>query len=88
MFVIETKHYSGWLFGDKNARAWTQVIYKSKKNFQNPLRQNYLHLKTIEKLLEFLPKDAIHSAVVFIGSAEFKTEIECPVSVRQCRIML
>lgn len=75
VFVIETKHYSGWIFGDKNSRTWTQVIYKTKNKFQNPLRQNYLHLKTIENLLDFLPKEAIHSAVVFTGSAEFKTEL-------------
>lgn len=75
VFVIETKHYSGWIFGDENSAIWMQVIYKTKNKFQNPLRQNYLHLKTIENLLDFLPKEAIHSAVVFTGSAEFKTDI-------------
>lgn len=26
VFVIETKHYSGWIFGDENSKEWTQVI--------------------------------------------------------------
>src|SRR5260370_6228511 len=30
IFVIETKHYKGWIFGSPNSRSWTQVIYKHK----------------------------------------------------------
>jgi len=30
VFVIETKHYSGWIFGDEFKPYWTQVIYKRK----------------------------------------------------------
>jgi len=72
IFVIETKHYSGWIFADAKSPKWTQVLYKKKFTFQNPLRQNYKHLKTIQNILDFLPKDLIHSVVVFTGSAEFK----------------
>jgi hypothetical protein len=28
IFVIETKHYNGWIFGDENPKKWTQVIYE------------------------------------------------------------
>jgi hypothetical protein len=73
VFVIETKHYSGWIFGDPNSKQWMQVIYQVKTRFQNPIHQNYLHVKAIQKLLDFLPGDQIHSVVVFTGSAEFKT---------------
>jgi hypothetical protein len=73
VFVIETKHYSGWIYANEKSAKWTQVIYKKKSYFQNPLRQNYLHRKTVEQLLDFLPKEAIHSVVVFTGPAEFKT---------------
>ena len=31
IFVIETKHYNGWIFGKENQRYWTQVIYKGKR---------------------------------------------------------
>jgi len=74
IFVIETKHYSGWIFGSADSRKWTQVIYKVKNSFQNPLRQNHLHLKTVEGILDFLPGEVFHSIVAFTGNAEFKTE--------------
>lgn len=74
IFIIETKHYSGWIFGNANSPNWTQVLYKIKNSFQNPLRQNHLHLKTVEGILDFLPGEVFHSIVVFTGSAEFKTE--------------
>ncbi len=75
IFVIETKNYSGWIFGDEKSKQWAQVLYRVKSKFQNPIHQNYLHIKTIEPLLDFLPKEQIHSIVVFTGSAQFKTSI-------------
>ena len=52
VFVIETKHYKGWIFGDEKSKQWTQVIYQIKHRFQNPLHQNYKHLKAV---FEFHP---------------------------------
>lgn len=52
-----------------------QVIYKVKNRFQNPIHQNFLHVKVIQELLDFLPKEQIHSVVVFTGSAEFKSSM-------------
>lgn len=75
VFVIETKNYSGWIFGNKKSAQWMQVIYRVKNKFQNPIRQNYKHVKAIQNLAGFLPKKQIHSIVVFTGSAEFKTPI-------------
>jgi hypothetical protein len=75
VFVIETKNYSGWIFGDEKSNQWMQVIYRVKSRFQNPIHQNYLHVKTIEQLFDFLPKEQIHSIVVFAGNAQFKTQI-------------
>lgn len=73
VFVIETKDYKGWIFANSQQAQWTQVLFKAKFRFQNPLVQNRLHLKTVEELLDFLPADAFHSLVVFAGEAEFKT---------------
>ncbi len=28
IFVIETKNYKGWIFGNEKTENWTQVIYK------------------------------------------------------------
>jgi restriction system protein len=48
VFVIETKHYSGWLFGGLNDQTWTQVHFARKFRFQNPIRQNYKHLAVVK----------------------------------------
>ncbi|WP_404348084.1 NERD domain-containing protein [Sutcliffiella horikoshii] len=50
-FVIETKHYDGWIFGKENQRNWTQVIYKRKEKFLNPIWQNHGHIKALKGYL-------------------------------------
>lgn len=75
IFVIETKDYSGWIFANAKHSHWTQVLYHWKSRFQNPIFQNYRHVKAIQEILDFLPADNIMSAVVFVGRAEFKTEV-------------
>jgi hypothetical protein len=73
VFVIETKNYKGWIFASQDDRYWTQVLYRAKFRFQNPIRQNYKHLCAIREILDFLPHDAIIPVVVFTGSAKFQT---------------
>ncbi len=75
VFVIETKNYSGWIFANPKHKKWTQVIFHVKSQFQNPIFQNFRHVQGVQKTLDFLPPNAIKSAVVFVGNAEFKTEI-------------
>src|SRR5574341_107732 len=75
VFVIETKQYSGWIFGNESSEQWMQVLYRMKSKFQNPLRQNYRHVQAIQHLLDFLPKEQIHSIVVFAGNAVFKSPV-------------
>lgn len=74
VFVIETKNMKGWIFGSSNQKIWTQKIFKHSSKFQNPLHQNYKHVKTLEALLN-LNDNQIHSLVVFIGDTTFKTEM-------------
>jgi hypothetical protein len=74
IFVIETKHYQGWIYGGPKQSQWTQAIYKKKSRFQNPIRQNHGHLIAIQSLFN-LPKDHFLSLVVFTGNAEFKTDL-------------
>jgi hypothetical protein len=52
IFVIETKNMKGWIFGSERQKMWTQKIYKHSNKFQNPLHQNYKHIKTLSNLLE------------------------------------
>lgn len=74
IFVIETKNMKGWIFGSENQKDWTQQIYKHSNKFQNPLRQNYKHLKTLESYLN-INQNALFSVIVFIGDSTFKSEM-------------
>lgn len=73
IFVIETKDYSGWIFGSANQSKWTQTTRWGKYKFQNPLYQNHRHVKELEKYFNFLPKNSFKSVVVFTGNGKFKT---------------
>jgi len=73
IFVIETKHYSHWIFGTPEQKEWTQVHFKMKNRFLNPLKQNQGHINAVKKLFK-LPDDNFHNIVVFTGDAEFKTD--------------
>lgn len=82
IFVIETKNYNGWIFGGERQRQWTQKIYKNSYKFQNPLHQNYRHVKVLEIILsDLIESTHIHSLVVFTPKSTFKTEM--PVNVVQ-----
>lgn len=74
VFVVETKNIRGWIFGNSNQGTWTQKIYRHTHKFQNPLRQNYKHVKTLQTILE-LNNEQIHSVIVFIGDSVFKTDM-------------
>jgi hypothetical protein len=75
VFVIETKDYKGWIFANPKHTSWTQVIFRRKFKFQNPIYQNYKHVRAVQSLLDFLPAKTVVSVVVFTGEAEFKTPI-------------
>ena len=81
IFVIETKNYKGWIYGTEKQRQWTQAFPNGRKfKFQNPLQQNYLHIKTLADLLE-LETSYFHSMIAFIGECELKTRDELPAHV-------
>lgn len=72
VFVIETKNMAGWIFGAEDQSSWTQVLYRKKTRFQNPLRQNHGHVRTITDLLG-LEARQVHNVVAFVGAAEPRT---------------
>lgn len=74
LFVVETKNMKGWIFGDPKQGQWTQKIFKHTSKFQNPLHQNYKHVKTLETLLG-LSEQQINSLIVFVGDSTFKTKM-------------
>ena len=65
IFCIETKAHKGWIFGGAEQKYWTQVIYRYKNKFFNPLRQNFAHIKAIEGLLESHLRAPIIPLIVF-----------------------
>jgi len=86
IFVIETKNMKGWIFGSANQKQWTQQIFKHKSKFQNPLHQNYKHVKTLEGIFftgSNAKSNSIFSVIIFIGDSIFKTKM--PDNVRFAR---
>ena len=80
VFVVETKTYSGWIFGDEKSKEWTQSIYNKKSRFQkrsrfqNPMRQNYKHICALADNLG-IDKSYFIGVVAFTGDCTFKTEM-------------
>jgi restriction system protein len=72
IFVIETKNYGGWIYGNEHDRMWTRTNYRKKCKFLNPLKQNKGHVDSLAAFLG-LPQSAFHSVVFFIGDATIKT---------------
>jgi restriction system protein len=72
IFVVETKNMKGWIFGGEGQAQWTQTIFKTSFKFQNPLRQNYKHVKAVQATLD-VPPNTIRSVVVFVGASTFKS---------------
>lgn len=70
IFVIETKNMQGLISGGGQDRDWTQEIGGRTRSFQNPLRQNYKHTKTLRELLD-ISEQHVFSLVVFVGSSSF-----------------
>lgn len=65
IFVIETKSHQGWIFGSRSSKQWTQVLYRSKYRLNNPIHQNYAHIRAIEDILSSKLKVKPISLIVF-----------------------
>lgn len=75
IFVIETKNYSGWIFGAVYDESWTQSFRRGgKKKIPNPIRQNYGHICALVECLG-ISKDYFHGVVVLTENSTFKTSM-------------
>lgn len=85
IFVIETKNYSGEIYGSDSKDEWKQIIktdvrykkkwyktytYITKNTFYNPARQSIGHTIPIKKLIEHNYDLPIIPIVVFVGNAD------------------
>lgn len=86
VFVIETKGYKGWILGGEYSEYWTQVIYKSKQQFYNPIRQNEGHVRFLRYLLKTSFEIPFIPIVVFNNDAELKMHIENHIVVNRCNL--
>ena len=71
IFVIESKNYSGWIFGSEGQFKWTASLPNGQKNrFYNPISQNKNHIKWLSGYLsEDIP---LFSIIVFSERCELK----------------
>ena len=80
IFVIETKNYKGWIFGNEKSENWTQIIFKERYNFRNPVKQNWSHIYALRNILSNFPNIKYFPIVVFTGDVTLK-EIESSIPV-------
>ena len=72
IYVIESKNYSGWIFGSENQQQWTQMLNKNaKERFYNPIRQNKTHIKALSEYLQ-IDSSKMKSYIVFSERCELK----------------
>lgn len=52
VYVIESKNYSGWIFGSDDNQQWTQTFPNGNKfYFYNPIKQNLNHINNLKALI-------------------------------------
>lgn len=79
VFVIETKNYKGGIIGNEFDEYWKQVIYKSKKNMINPIRQNYGHVQGLKEIIGDLNEVNYIPIVAFTTKADLKVKAKTDV---------
>ena len=83
IFVIMVKGYRGSIFGNVAEANWMRHYFGSKKQFMNPLHQNFKHVEAIKHHLQLQGTDLaqhVHSVVAFSRVAQFKTDMPANVT--------
>lgn len=66
IFVIESKNYSGWIYGSEKNKTWTQTFKSGRKEkFYNPIWQNQTHIKTLMQVLKLKDNTYVKSIIAF-----------------------
>lgn len=72
-FVVESKNYSGWIFGNEKHRYWTQTFPNKKKyKFFNPIWQNKGHISALKEVLDITDDSLLQSLIVFSDECKLK----------------
>ena len=72
IFVIETKHYKGWIFGNESSKYWTQTLYDKKFKIFNPIIQSWSHVNFLKQITSDFTDLKYFPIVVFSGSGKLK----------------
>ncbi len=70
ILCIQTKHFSGIVFGGEDEPQWTNVDGVHRRRFLNPLIQNEGRTRALRQVVPDVPVDNL---VIFTGSVEFTT---------------
>jgi len=70
IFVIETKNYGGYVYGNENSDYWTQKFYKSKIKFRNPIKQNWGHVYALKDILPEYKDVSFYPIIIFAGKSK------------------
>lgn len=73
VFVIETKNYSGIIFGYEDSNNWTQYLGNNKYLFKNPIKQNKFHALALKNILR-ISESAIVPIIAFIPKAKLRCQ--------------
>lgn len=87
VFVIETKTYKGWIYGNESSKYWTQTLYRKKHKIYNPIIQNWSHINFLKKVSAEFRNLIYFQIIVFAGSAKLKN-VESPIPVIYKRKLL
>lgn len=79
LFVIEMKNYKGWILGGEKSAYWTQVLFRRKEKFYNPIRQNHGHILALKNNLGEFPNIRYISIIVFSSKATIKVNTSTEV---------
>lgn len=73
IIVLESKNYSGWIFGDEKDSYWMQTLQSGlKTKFFNPVIQNKIHIDSIKNYLSCFQNLICFSVVVFSNRCTLK----------------
>ncbi len=86
IFCIETKNYSGWIFGSESQQMWTQTLYHEKHQFPNPIKQNRSHIYHLSKVLD--GKYKINSVIVMVKNNAGRIDVPYVVNLNDLKSYL
>lgn len=74
VFCVETKAHAGAVYGDRKHQNWIYYLGKESYKIYSPVRQNYYHIKTLNRLIGDLLNKAIESYIVFVNARKIKVK--------------